>query len=505
MKIFKVNDLKYTVTLILITSFFSSCSQFQNKSESHPETKADQYAHYLSELHTRGQFNGNALIIENGEIVFQESFGIGNFDPVDSLELKSVFRLGSVSKQFTAMGIMILKERGKLSYDQDIREFIPELPYNGITIRHLLNHTSGLPDYSRIMDEHWKPGLAYDNPERFISGNEDILKMLCEYKPPVHFEPGGKWEYSNTGYNLLATLISRASGTPFNDYLHEHIFKPAGMSNTSVYRYMPGFDAQMPNRVFGFGTKFNGTDRFSTDSHYLNAAYGEGGIYSTLEDLMKWDRVLYTDVLVSKQALEEAFSPGILNNGDKTDYGFGWFIAISPTGKKAVKHMGGWAGFLTNVYREIEENNCIITLTNNNSRYYNMDDGLIAILHNNPPKYPKTFIADVIGKKVQNEGITAATDHYKKLKSEQPDSYVFNENELNFLGYELLGDEKVDEAIGIFKLNQEEYSKSANVYDSYGDALLAKGDTVNALVNFKKVQAMNPTFPDIKKKILAIE
>lgn len=505
MRPLKFNSLISIATGILIISYLAACSQLQNNSGLQPETKAKQYESYLSELYARGQFNGNALIIENGEIVFQGAFGIGNFNPVDSLKLNSVFRLGSVSKQFTAMGIMLLKEAGSLSYDQDIREFIPELPYTGITIRHLLHHTSGLPDYARIMDAHWKPDLAYDNPERFISGNEDILKLLCAYKPPVHFKPGEKWEYSNTGYNLLATLISRASGTPFNDYLDKHIFKPAGMSNTSVYKYIPGFDEQMPNRVFGFGTKFNGTDRFSTDAHYLNAAWGEGGIYSTLEDLMKWDRALYTEVLVSKQTLEEAFAPGTLTNGDKTDYGFGWFIASSPTGKKVVKHMGGWAGFLTNMYREIEENNCIITLTNNNSRYYNMDDGLIAILHNKPPEFPKTFIADIIGKKVHNEGITAAIEHYKKLKSEQPDFYVFNEYELNFLGYELLGDNKIDKALGIFKLNQEEYPKSANAYDSYGDALLVKGDTVNALVNFRKVESIDPAFFGIQEKIRAIE
>ncbi len=505
MKIFKGNDMKQTTTIILIVSFLAACGQIQKKSDIKTETKTDRYSSYLSELNARGQFNGNALIIEKGEIVFQGAFGIGNSDPIDSLKLNSVFRLGSVSKQFTAMGIMILKEEGKLTYGQDIRDFIPELPYEGITIRHLLNHTSGLPDYTRLMNEHWKVDLAYDNPEKFISGNEDIIKMLIEYEPPVHFKPGEKWEYSNTGYNFLATIISRASGTRFEEYMQKHIFIPAKMFSTSVYKYTPDFDEQMPNRVFGFGTKFNGNDKFYTDSHYLNPAQGEGGIYSTLEDLMKWDRILNTDILVSEQILAEAFSPGILNNGDKTGYGFGWFIDKSPSGKKVVKHMGGWAGFLTNIYREIVENNCVITLTNNNSRYFNIDDGLIDILHNKPPRFPKTFIADAIGKKVHRNGITAAIDYYKKLKSERPDDYVFNESELNFLGYELLGDNKVDEAIEIFKLNQEEYPKSANVYDSYGDALLAKGDTVKALMNFKKVEAMDSAFFDIKKKIKAIE
>jgi CubicO group peptidase (beta-lactamase class C family) len=501
MRIGKVANHIFLASLVLIASLLSDCGQ--NKSEA--KTKADKYHSYLSELHARGQFNGNVLIIENGEMVFQGAYGIGNFDPIDSLKPHSVFRLGSVSKQFTAMGIMLLKEAGKLAYDQDIRDFIPELPYQGITIRHLLHHTSGLPDYSMVMNEHWKPHLAYDDPERFIAGNEDILKMLSEHKPPVHFKPGEKWEYSNTGYNLLATIVTRASGTPFDEYLQEHIFDPAEMSQTSVYKYIPGLDEKMPNRVFGFGTKFNGTDRFSTDSHYLNAAQGEGGIYSTLQDLMKWDRILCTEKLVSKATLHEAFARGTLNNGNQTDYGFGWFIDKSPSGKKVVKHSGGWAGFITNIYRETEENNCIIKLTNDNTRYFNIDDGLIDILHNKSPRIPRIYIADAIGVKVQTEGIAAAVAHYKELKAEQPNDYFFHENELNFLGYELLGDNKVDEALGIFELNVAEYPTSVNVYDSYGDALLAKGDTLNALIQFKKVEAMDPAFFGINEKIQSLE
>ncbi|WP_172435990.1 serine hydrolase domain-containing protein [Sediminicola luteus] len=501
MKTFQLGALKYTVSMVILVFGLASCRQIQNTSPKETQTKAEIYDSYISELHARGQFNGNALIIENGKIVYQGAFGLANYEPIDSLKLNGVFRLGSVSKQFTAMGIMILKEAGKLTYEQDIRAFLPELPYQGITIRHLLNHTSGLPDYSRIMDQHWKNDLAYDDPERFISGNEDVLQMLCEYKPPVHFKPGEKWEYSNTGYNLLATLISRVSAMPFNAFMQEKVFGPAKMSNACVYQYMPGFDDKMPNRVFGFGTKFNGNDKFSTDAHYLNNAKGEGGVYATLEDLTKWDRVLYTDLLVSKQTMEEAFTPGILNNGNRTDYGLGWFISKSPNGKKVVKHKGGWAGFLTNIYREIEEENCIITLTNNNSRYFNIEEGLIDILHNKPPRYPKIFIADVFGKKVQDEGIVAAIAYYKKLKAEQFDNYVFNEYELNFLGYELLEDKKVNEALAVFKLNKEAYPNSANVYDSYGDALLEKGDTVNALINFKKVKALDAEFFGIHEKI----
>lgn len=466
----------------------------------------NKYEAFLSRAHSNGQFNGNALIFEDGKIAFQGSFGIGNIDPIDSLNLNSIFRLGSVSKQFTAMGIMKLKERGLLSYKQNVRDFIPELPYEGVTIRHLLNHVSGLPDYTRLMDENWKVDLKYDDPERFITGNIDIIKMLAEIKPAIHFKPGEKWEYSNTGYVLLASIVNRASGIPFEQFLKEQIFDPAKMTSTSVYNYIPSQDEQMPFRVYGFSVGLNGTDLISSDCHYLNSAQGDGGIYSTLEDLMKWDRILYTDKLISKDTRDEAFTPAILISGDTTNYGFGWGINKSPTGKKAVQHGGGWVGFRTYIYREIEENNCIIILTNNSSRYLSSVLELLKnILHNQSYEFPKLAISEAIGKVIINEGAEEALVHFNKLKSNNPDEYDFAENQLNRLGYQLLQLDRIEDALAIFRLNQEQYPQSANTYDSFGDALLASGDTANSLINFKKAFAMDSTFIATKEKIKDIE
>jgi CubicO group peptidase (beta-lactamase class C family) len=263
------------------------------------------------------------------------------------------------------MGIMILKEAGELTFDQDIKDIIPELPYEGISIRHLLSHVSGLPDYINLMDHSWKPGLDYNDPDRFVSGNADIIQSLVDRRPEMLFLPGERFEYSNTGYLLLATIIERVSGLPFGQFMKEEIFIPAGMESTLVYDYIPEKDSLMPLRVFGYRMNEKSGSRHSMDAHYLNTVTGDGGIYSTVQDLAKWDRILYTEKLVSSANLEEAYSPTRLNNGEFTNYGFGVFIGESPTHKKVVEHGGGWVGFRTYIYREIEEQNCIVILSNN--------------------------------------------------------------------------------------------------------------------------------------------
>ncbi len=499
-KSFKSDLQKHVLRLGLLIIFLSTACQGK-------KDEVNEYEKLLSEAYSKGQFNGNALILENGEIAYQGSFGIGNIDPVDSLSLNSIFRIGSVSKQFTAMGIMILKEQGKLSYDQDIRDFIPELPYEGVTIQHLLNHVSGLPDYMNMMRKNWKPELASDDPNKLVSGNSDLIDMFVRTNPEIYFSPGEKWEYSNTGYVLLASIVSRASGMSFAEFLKQHIFDPAQMNNTSVYKYIPGKDSKMPLRVYGFSTEVNGIDRVSMDYHFLNGVSGDGGIYSTLEDLLKWDRILCSEKLVSKSTLEEAYTPTILNNGDTVNYGFGWRVGKSPaSGKRAVWHSGGWVGFSSYIYRETEENNCIILLTNNSTRYFwSIVGPLENILHRQPYELPKLSIAEVMGKIIFDKGIDAAIEQYNNLKLNESDSYDFRERQLNQLGYQLLELDRVDDALVVLRLNTEEFPESPNTYDSFGDALLANGDTANSLINFKKALAMDSTLTATKEKIMKIE
>ncbi len=321
------------------------------------------YDDFLLDLHAKGRFNGNALILENGEITYQKALGFVAADAEESLTLNSAFRLASVSKQFTAMCIMILKERGQLRYEDELTDFIPELPYQGITIRHLLQHTSGLPDYMTVMNAHWKNDLASDDPKRFIGGNDDIIDMFSKQQTPVSFSPGMQWEYSNTGYMLLASIVRRVSGLPFEQFAQENIFDALGMTSTLVYDYKPGKDPDYSDRVFGFYADAQGKLQ-ENDCHYLHPARGDGGVFSTLADLLKWDRALYTEKLITKATLEEAFTAGVLNDGEKTPYGYGWFVGENKSGK-VVFHGGSWVGFRTYIYRELETNTCIILLANN--------------------------------------------------------------------------------------------------------------------------------------------
>ena len=323
------------------------------------------YHSVLDKQIKKGGFNGNVLVFDDGQVVVQKAHGLANIHSSDSLEVNSIFRLGSVSKQFTAMAIAMLEEDGAVSYDQNIRDFIPELPYENVTIEHLIHHTSGLPDYVELMMDHWKPELKEDDPSRFISGNDEIIQMMVQKHPKIHFDPGQKWEYSNTGYVLLATIVERVSGKSFGDFLKQRVFEPTGMNNTSVYTFVKGPDPKMPLRVFGF--KETDDVLVPNDTHFLNFAKGDGGIYATLGDLLKWDRMLYTDQLVSRATLEKIYESGTLDDGEPFNYGFGWFLENGEREDKSVYHGGGWVGFGTYIYRDLSTKSCFIVLTNNSS------------------------------------------------------------------------------------------------------------------------------------------
>ena len=495
----KANFILGRVAFTLLGFLLASCREARHE-------VPNKYEQYLSEASARGEFNGAALVFDGGNVVYQGAFGIRGIDPLAPLDVNSQFRLASVSKQFTAMAVMQLMEDGKLRYDQDIRDFIPEVPYEGVTIRHLLHHVSGLPDYEPLMDQNWKPELKVDDPARYTDGNADVIRMLVSKKPPVYFKPGEKWRYSNTGYNLLGSIVSRVSGIPFAAFLKTRIFDPAGMSNTLVYDFVIGPDPQMPNRAYGYQVAWNGTDLSPADSHYLNRGQGEDGVYSTVGDMLKWDRVLYTETLVSKPTLQEAFTPAVLNNGKTNDYGFGWFLQRSAGGKRVVAHSGGWLAFSTHTFRAIEEDKFVVVLMNNAQGPFGViAEGLTDLLYDRPAKLPPRSIRREIGKAVAQSDAAHAVALYEHFKAQRSDEFRFAEEELNILGYELLSAGRVADAVAIHRLNAQQYPNSANAYDSYGDALFALGDKSGALENFRRALAIDASLAATREKIDAIE
>ena len=352
--------LKFVLIGLLILSF-SSCKQ---KETSLTNSKVKQYAEFISDMKSKGFMTGNILVYENGEIIFQSSDGLRSIDPIDSLTLNSQFRLASVSKQFTGVAIMKLKQSGNLDYDQKVNTILTDFPHDNITIKHLLHHTSGLADYIEIIKENFVP---QDSTKRYILGNNKILDIFYDTNPKLNFQPGEEWEYSNTGYMVLASIIEKVSKQHFRDFLKENIFEPLGMSNTTLYNYQEGNDPNIPNRVFGYQKTLNQKDYKLNDYHIVNDVRGDGGIYSTLNDLYKWNTALVNYKVLPKEYLDEAWSWGTLNNGEKTRYGFGWILE-DKSKPKTVFHSGGWVGFSTYLFNEIETKSGYIVLTNNSTR-----------------------------------------------------------------------------------------------------------------------------------------
>ena len=346
------------VLLALIVLSFISCKQ---KDKSLTNSKSNQYSKFISEMKSKGITTGNILVYENGEIVFQSSDGLRSIDPIDSLSLDSQFRLASVSKQFTGVAIMKLKEAGSLDYNQRVNTILTDFPYDNITIKHLLHHTSGIADYIKIVNKNFIP---QESARRYILGNNEILEIFYDTNPKLNFQPGEKFEYSNTGYLVLASIVEKVSNQHFRDFLEDNIFEPIGLSNTTLYNYQEGDDSNMPNRVFGY--KKRKKEYILNDYHLVNDVRGDGGIYSTLNDLYKWNMALINYELLPKEYLVEAWSSGTLNNGKKTNYGFGWILE-DKSKPKAVSHAGGWVGFVTYLYNEIETKSGYIILTNNST------------------------------------------------------------------------------------------------------------------------------------------
>lgn len=344
----------------------NSCKENSEVTKSQPETnqKTLQLDTLYSELYDKGVFNGSVLIAEDGQIVFQKSYGLADEKANRKLNDSTIFELASVSKQFTAMGIVQLKKEGKLSYQDDITKFVPELiEYKGITIKNLLNHTGGLPDYMELSDKNWDKSK--------IATNNDMLDIFQKVKPKKLFEPNEKWDYSNTGYLILATIIERVSGQEFGDYLKNKIFEPLGMKNTFVYRrrFAP---KEIENYANGYIYSDSLQrkilpDELGKDFYvvYLDGIVGDGMINSNPQDLLKWDRALYKDKLINDKDRELIFSSIITKDSSQTDYGFGWMIDSTKTYGKVASHTGGWAGYISYMERDIDNDKTIIILQNN--------------------------------------------------------------------------------------------------------------------------------------------
>ncbi|HTH55309.1 MAG TPA: serine hydrolase domain-containing protein [Cyclobacteriaceae bacterium] len=348
--------MKGIVKWIAIGLLFIGCGQIKKYEVKSFPQKLD------SLLATVPDFSGVILLAENGAPVYHKGFGFADVELNQKMDTSSVFELASVSKQFTAMLIAMLNEEKKLSYDDAIEKYLPGLPYGNITIRNLLNHTSGLPDYQQLMDEHWD--------KTKVATNEDIIAYLKRFHPDPLFKPGEKYMYSNTGYVLLGSIVEKVSGEEFIAFCNRRIFQPLAMASTdirskrqkdAITNFAKGY-IQVPEK-----DKYVRADSFPSSNYtiWLGGRKGPGRISSTAADLLKWDRALYSEKLVTVKTRNEIFSPAKLNNGSISNYGFGWVLEKDSLLGHVVLHTGDNPGYKTEIIRYIDKDKTLIILCNN--------------------------------------------------------------------------------------------------------------------------------------------
>lgn len=293
------------------------------------------------------------MAIKEGEVIYKKGFGKRDLKTLESINSESNFRLASVSKQFTAMSVAILEDRKIISSDDFINNYIDELPEftKDIKIKHLINHTSGIPDYME---------LCSDDPEAKVISNQDIIDLMSR-KQSLLFPVGDKHEYSNTGYVLLASLVERASGISFPEFVKENIFVPLKMNNSCVVSYpLP----EISSRVCSYGSWPHFSD---IDYNAGNFLYGDGGIYSSLDDLEKWINCLSSNKLISDETFKRIFKTNSLNDGTEVLYSYGWFHTQNNNGVKKLYHSGGWVGFRNYIAHVPEKKLWFVILSNSSA------------------------------------------------------------------------------------------------------------------------------------------
>ena len=325
---------------------------------------------FMNELHRTRGFNGNVLVAKHGKIIYQKAIGWADYLHRDSLKINSQFELASVTKTMTSTAILMLMERGKLRLDQNVKEFFPDFPYDGVTIRLLLTHRSGMMNYVYFTDDlyranHWNQRKGITNAEE--------MALIAKYKPNPFNKPDKRFLYNNSNFMVLGSIIEKVSGMPYAQFMKENVFKPADMEHTAVYSKAV-YD-KIPVDVVGHD---RGQWRYSVAQNFLDGPVGDKGIYSTVGDLYLFDRALRAGRLLKQATMDSAYVPRNPVIHGHFSYGYGWRIFEAP-GKQVIYHTGWWHGFRHIYLRDIKDDITIVLLSNLSNGSLLKLDGLFEI------------------------------------------------------------------------------------------------------------------------------
>ncbi|MXV15813.1 serine hydrolase domain-containing protein [Hufsiella ginkgonis] len=453
------------------------------------------------------EFNGNVLIAQQGKTIYSKSFGFADVAGERLNDAATTFNLASISKTFTSVAVLQLMEKRKLKLDDRFVRYFPEFPFADITISQLLSHTSGLIDY-QIFEG------SYQRDFKQIYTLKDLIPAIKADKRALGAKPGERWSYSNTGYGLLALLVEKLSGEAFQDYLSRHIFSPAGMNNSYVTSpLIPIKDSHRATRyeyVPYAPSVFRPVDSVKSDyidAVVLGAILGPTAVVSNCQDLLNYDQALYAGKLLKAKTLKLAFTPAVLNSGEKVQmgwggsyYGLGWMILQTRFGK-VVWHSGGAAGIVTAFIRNLDKGQTLIVLDNVTHRGLHADamDAFYLLNGASVAKKKRSAAAAYIAV-LHRDGANAAAAQLLTMRSDTA-AYFLDEREMNRLGYALAGDGFSAEALEVMKVNTLLFPASFNTYDSYGDLLKRAGKKQEAILMFERSLALNPNYEGAKKAL----
>lgn len=320
--------------------------------------------------HAVANFNGCLVVIKDKKEFYKKCAGMLEIDENHKLNENTLFDLASCSKQFTAMAIMILKEKGKLLYNDKVEKYFPDFPYKEITIENLLTHTSGLPDYMPLFEKYWDKSK--------IATNRDVLDLLIKYKPKMNFKPGSEYEYCNTGYVVLSSIIEEVSGQPFSEFISQSIFKPLSMNNSRVYNTRYSKNEILENRASGhsFSTiykKYLPVQKMPELDYYkyLDGINGDGAVNSSINELILWDNGIRENALIKEENFRDALNPYKISNGDLSHYGYGWELQKDDKYERVIYHSGSWGGNTSFILHFLDKDLSVIILSNN--EYINIE------------------------------------------------------------------------------------------------------------------------------------
>ncbi|MFK7947370.1 MAG: serine hydrolase [Saprospiraceae bacterium] len=451
--------------------------------------KANKIDRLLNLYNSFGEISGTVLVAQNGKIIYKKAFGLANreWDIPNTIDTK--FRIGSITKQFTAAIILQLIEEKKLKLKDNISTHLPyyrDDTGNKVTIHHLLNHTSGIPNYSNRPDFITKIIRSY-------IPTVALVKEYCS--DDLAFEPGEKFSYTNSGYVILGAIIESITRKTYEENLQERILIPLEMNDT-------GYDSHyniMTKRAAGYQkVGFKIVNAMFIDMSVPNAA---GGMYSTIEDLYRWERAIMGNKFLSKKLKKKMLKP------EKGDYGYGWYIEDTPvnvngTETLQVHHSGRIPGFSASIVSLVEDNHTIIILGNNDGTpNEEITEKIKLTLYDMPYDLPRKSIIPIMLQSIEKQGVEIAIEEYKNLKEAQKAIWTFRVNELDDLARELTKLGKKEEAKLIYELNIEEFPEEYLPYFSLGEYYKLEGKKKKAIQFYRLALEKNPDNKTIKSRL----